>query len=100
MVSFIPMNAVYELMVVVSPEVELETDKKQTDFLKKILGEDVTVTSITSLGKKQLAYAIKKQTQATYLVAELTAAAIKVGDIEKKTRLNDQVLRYLLTVKG
>lgn len=86
-------------MVLVTPNVDLETDKKQQDFLKKILGDTVAVTSLTSLGKKQLAYTIKKQDTATYLVATLEAEGLKVGEIEKKTRLNDEVLRYLLTVK-
>lgn len=100
MVSFTPMTkSVYEFMLLVHPDVDLTDEKKQKAYLSKFLGDTVAVTALTSLGKKTLAYKIKKQEMATYLVATLEAGAIKVGDIEKKTRLNDDVLRYLLTVK-
>lgn len=99
MVLFIPMKAVYEFMLLVHPDVDLTDEKKQKSYLSKLLGDNVVISSLTSLGKKALAYKIKKQEMATYLVAELSADAIKVSDIEKKTRLNDEILRYMLIVK-
>ena len=50
------------------------------------------------MGKRPLAYIIKKQKEATYLVAELSGH-IKVTDIDKRAKLQDVVLRFLLTVK-
>jgi ribosomal protein S6 len=92
------MNKLYEFMVLVATTVDLEAEKKQTDFVKKLVGDDVTVNSVTSLGKKPLAYVIKRQAEATYLVAEVSGN-IKVSDIDKRAKLQDAVLRYLLTVK-
>lgn len=92
------MNRAYELMVVVASSVDLTGDKAQTDFVKKLLEDGVTVKSVSSLGKKQLAYPIKKQTEATYLVAELGGRVVS-ADIEKKQKLNDNVLRLLLTLR-
>lgn len=86
-------------MLLVNVDVDLTDEKKQISYLAKILGSNVSITSVTSLGKKQLAYTIKKQDSATYLVAELSADAIKADDIEKRTRLNDEILRYMLIVK-
>lgn len=85
-------------MVLVNTSVELETEKKQIDFVQKLVGDDVTINSVSSLGKKTLAYVIKKQKEATYLVA-IVSGHIRVTDIDKRAKLQDAVLRYLLTVK-
>ena len=92
------MNKLYEFMVLVNSSVELETEKKQKDFVQKLVGTDVTVNSVSSLGKRPLAYVIKKQKDATYLVAQLSGH-IRVTDIDKRSKLQDAVLRFLLTVK-
>ncbi len=88
----------YELMVLVSPAVDMTAEKAQTDLVKKLVGDGATVKEVTSLGKKHLAYDIKKQTEATYLVATVEGT-LKTGDIEKKTKLMEEILRFLLTVK-
>ena len=92
------MNTLYEFMVLINSSVELETEKKQIDFVQKLVGADVKINSISSMGKRPLAYIIKKQKEATYLVAELSGH-IKVTDIDKRAKLQDVVLRFLLTVK-
>lgn len=92
------MNKLYEFMVLVNSSVELETEKKQKDFVQKLVGADVIVNSVSSLGKRTLAYVIKKQKEATYLVSELSGH-IRVTDIDKRAKLQDAVLRFLLTVK-
>lgn len=88
----------YEFMVLVETSVDMTTEKAQKDLIKKLIGDAGTVKEITSLGKKTLAYAIKKQTEATYLVA-VVEGTLKTGDIEKRTKLMEEVLRFLLTVK-
>lgn len=88
----------YELMVLVAPSVDMTGDKAQADLVKKLVGESATVKELTSLGKKQLAYAIKKQTEATYLLAILEGT-VKSYEVEKKAKLMDEVLRFLLTIK-
>lgn len=85
-------------MVLVAPTVDLTGDKAQKDIITKLVGTDATVKDVTSLGKKQLAYVIKKQSEATYLVATLEGN-VKTGDVEKRSKLMDEVLRFLLIVK-
>lgn len=73
------------------------TDKKKLDTLLATLVKQVKFTNVDVLGKKQLAYPIKKQTEGIYVVATLTGN-VQVGLIEKEVRLGTEVLRYLLTV--
>lgn len=90
------MTRAYELMVVFEPDTKV-TDKTAMETVQKLVGDAAKVTEATFLGKKQLAYEIKKKNEGVYVVAKLTGN-VKVGEIEKKTRLGIDVLRYLLTV--
>lgn len=94
----IPSMTTYELMVVVSASVDLTSDKAQKDLIEKLVGDAGTVTEVASLGKKTLAYPIKKQTEAAYLVATVTGN-VKSAVVDKKSKLMDEILRFLLTVK-
>ncbi len=94
----IPPMTTYELMVVVSSSVDLTGDKSQKDLVAKLVGENGKVKEVTSLGKKTLAYPIKKQEEATYLVA-VVEGTVKSADLDKKSKLMPEILRFLLTVK-
>lgn len=90
----------YELMLVLAPSVDPTAVQTISDLVKKIVGETVAVSDMIVLGKKRLAYPIKKKTEGVYVVMTLSGNGIKTGDIEKQTRLNETVIRYLLTVKA
>jgi ribosomal protein S6 len=85
-------------MVIAVPTVDLTAENKQTDFVQKLLPASGTLTKVTSMGKRQLAYAIKRQTEGTYLVAEVTGN-VKAPEIEKKAKSLDDVLRFMLILK-
>ena len=87
----------YELMVLVAPSVDMTSDKAQKDLIEKLVGSAATVSDVTSLGKKALAYPIKKQTEATYLVAHLKGT-VKSAEVDTKSKLMDDVLRFMVTV--
>lgn len=90
------MKRTYELMVVVKPDVEV-TEKTATDLVKKMVGDEATVGGVSLLGKKQLAYPLKKYTEGQYVLARLEGKGIHVHEIEKKVQLGSEVLRYLLS---
>ena len=89
---------IYELMVLVAPSVDMTGEKAQKDLVERLVGKDTKITSITSMGKKPLAYPIRKMTEATYLVAEVEGT-LKADVIDKKTKIMEEVVRFLLTVK-
>lgn len=88
----------YELMLVVGSDFDHENAKKREELIKKLVGEGVKLAEVNVLGKKLLAYPIKKQTEGVYLLAKLEAEnGLVVANLEKQSRLNEVVLRYLLT---
>jgi small subunit ribosomal protein S6 len=87
----------YELMLVFRPDMDI-TEKTAPALVEKFAGEEIKVTSVSVLGKKPLAYPIKKQTEGIYVLAAVNGS-ILVRDIEKRVQLGTEVLRFLLTAK-
>lgn len=94
----IPPMSTYELVVLVAPSVDMTEAKTQKDLITKLVGERGVIKEVTSLGKKSLAYPIKKQSEATYLVAVIEGT-VKSAELENKAKLMDEVLRQMLIVK-
>lgn len=90
-----PMTRSYELMVVLRPEVDV-TEKSATELVEKLVAGEAKVASVSLLGKKQLAYPIKKQNEGVYILAKLDGV-IHSHEIEKKVQIGNDVLRFLLT---
>ena len=91
------MTRAYELMVVLRPDFGVE-EKPIKDLLIKFIG-DRQLKEVTVMGKKRLAYPIKKQTEAVYAVASFAGAAMKVAELEKQFKSGTDILRYLLIGK-
>lgn len=91
------MQRVYELMLVLRPDFGVE-EKQARDLIEKLIG-DRKIKDLTIMGKKRLAYPIKKQTEGVYVVATFTGKAMDIGAFEKQIKLGTDVLRFLLTVK-
>lgn len=87
----------YELMIVA------KTDK--SDLLinrveKAIKEKDAKDLKVESLGKKPLAYPIKKQTDANYYVLNFDASADVIKPVSEMLRLEQEdLLRYLIIKK-
>lgn len=90
----------YELLLVAHPDFPGSDTRKVSELVKKTVGEDgVVVKSVSVLGKKTLAYPIKKLTEGIYFVVELEANSIDVAKLQKQANLGNNVIRFLLTVK-
>lgn len=92
------MTRMYELMLVLRPD--FGVDEKQTrDLVQKLIG-DRKITECNLMGKKHLAYPIKKQNEGVYVVVTFTGEPMNVGALEKQIKLGTDVLRFLVTVKN
>ncbi len=88
----------YELMVIFAPTVEV-TEKSAKEMVEKMVGKEATVAEVSLLGKKKMAYDIKKFSEGIYVTAKLEGEHIHVNELEKKVQMGTDVIRYLLTVK-
>jgi small subunit ribosomal protein S6 len=97
MIVLASMQRVYELMLVLRPDFGVE-EKSVRGLVEKLIA-DRKIKELTVMGKKRLAYPIKKQTEGVYVVTTFTGDSVNIGAFEKQVKLGADVLRFLLTVK-
>lgn len=85
-------------MVIFAPTVEV-TEKSAKEMVEKMLGTQATVKEIALLGKKKLAYVIKKFSEGIYVTAQIEGEHVLVNELEKKVSMGTEIIRYLLTIK-
>lgn len=88
----------YELMFIIDPDLEEEAAKKVVAAVKdSIAGVGGEVTAERMMGKRRLAYEIKKKTDGLYVLIHFQAPPTAIEELNRALRINDQVLRHLIT---
>lgn len=91
------MNNTYETMLLVEPTVAAkEWDKVIAEVDRVAKRNSATVVSVTKWGERKLAYPVKRNNRATYVVAYLQVDDKSVGKIRSDFQLSDVVIRHLL----
>jgi small subunit ribosomal protein S6 len=86
----------YELTVLVHPDRESELEKALTAVRTLVTSNGGEVKKEDNWGKKKLAYRIKKQDFAFYVVMDVTLPAEAPLKISNALNISDDVIRYLL----
>ena len=85
------------MMFIVKTTVEETEAVKVAEELKSIItsmkGE---VTDSKDLGNKKLAYPINKEVTGFYFVVDFTANNEIVSELDRKARINENVLRHMI----
>ena len=86
----------YELAVVVSAKLEDEdraaTIEKVKEYITRFGG---TVTEVDEWGNRKLAYEIQKMREGFYYFVRFESDATCPGEVEKRIRIMENVIRYL-----
>ncbi len=84
----------YELMVILSPELDERQIAPTLDkFLKVITNDGGTIDNIDIWGKRRLAYEIQKKTEGLYAVVAFTATSTATQELDRQLKLNETVMR-------
>ncbi len=90
----------YETMVVYDSLIgEDGVNKEAGNFEDFIKSSGCTHESTERIGKRKLAYQIKKRSHGDYVLFYHKSKKDFIGEIEKQFKYNDKILRYL-TVKS
>lgn len=98
--AFTHMQQHYELMVLLSPQIVDSDLPAALDKVKQLLGErGAAISKDESLGRRKLAYVIKKARQGSYHLFQFDADTQAVEPLERALRLHADVLRHLLIIR-
>ncbi|MCA1635652.1 MAG: 30S ribosomal protein S6 [Acidobacteria bacterium] len=87
---------VYEVVFIVDPAAGDEDITRLTDNLQHIITEQGgAVTKNESMGRRRLAYSIGRNTEGIFQLFEIEGSGREIAELERRMRVNDQVLRYL-----
>lgn len=88
----------YELLYIVpSSFSDTEIEGVQKEVAALVAQEGGTVIRDESLGKIKLAYPIKKVRHGTYIMVQFEAETTILNPLEAKLRLEDKIIRHLVT---
>jgi small subunit ribosomal protein S6 len=86
----------YETLFILHPEIPEAQVRETLDRVRRLIeGMEGQVTEIQDWGIRELAYPIRKQPRGTYVLAQYSAQAGVVKELERTLKLADEVLRFI-----
>jgi small subunit ribosomal protein S6 len=86
----------YEVMFIVDATASEEDITRLNENLQQIITDQGgTVTKQENMGRRQLAYPIGRRTEGHYVLFEVDGSGREIAELERRMRVNDQVVRYI-----
>lgn len=90
------MNRTYEVMYIVRPDVEeADLDKLIEGFEKNVTDGGGEIKSTEKMGRRRLAYTVRKFNDGFYVLMTVVAAGSLMGEIERRLRVSEQVIKFI-----
>lgn len=86
----------YESVVIINPNLEAEGIKALINKFSDLINTDGKVVSVEELGKKKLAYEIKKQKEGYYVIFKFEANPALISELERNYRITDAVMKDIV----
>lgn len=86
----------YEVMYIAEPDTAEDDVTKLNDSITKLVEtEGGNVVKLDNMGRRKLAYEIKRKTEGHYVLFEIEGSGKEIAEIERRFRVNDAVMRYI-----
>lgn len=87
----------YEIAVLYHPDLEADLEKATNKIEKLFKDNGGKVVNSDNWGKRKLAYTIKKQDFAVYVIYTVDMPGENVAKLESTLNITDEVIRFLIT---
>ena len=85
----------YESVIIINPNVDEATLKALQDKFTGLINENGKVENVVEMGKRKLAYEIKKNKEAYYVQFDFEANPEAITELERIYRITDEVLKFI-----
>ena len=89
----------YEALFIVNPSVEEAGIKELIQKFSDLINNEGTVESVEEIGKKVLAYPVKKCKEGFYVLINFTAKGTVIAELERNFRITDEVIKFIVVKK-
>jgi small subunit ribosomal protein S6 len=84
------------VVFIINPEVGDDEVMRLSETVQKIItSQGGTITKTEVMGRRQLAYEINHKKDGTYVLLEVEGSGAEIAELERRMRVNDQILRYM-----
>lgn len=88
----------YESVVIINPNVDEEGIKALIQNFTKLINNDGKLEKAEELGKRKLAYEVKKNKEGYYVIFYFEANTSLIAELERNYRITDEVIKFM-TIK-
>ena len=90
------MQRIYELMFIVRPDMtEEDQDKLIANFESQVGTAGGTVKSVERMGKRRLAYTVRRFQDGIYVLMTLEGDGVMVKEVERRLRVTEPVIKFI-----
>ena len=86
----------YESVIIINPNLEAESIKALIEKFSNLINNNGKVDSVEEVGKKKLAYEIKKNKEGYYIVLHFEAKPELIAELERVYRITDEVIKFIV----
>ena len=85
----------YESVIIINPNLESEAIKALIEKISNLINNNGKVSSVEEIGKKKLAYEIKKNKEGYYIIIKFEANPEFISELERVYRITDEVMKLV-----
>ena len=86
----------YESVIIINPNLEAEAIKGLIEKFSNLINNNGKVDSVEEIGKKKLAYEIKKNKEGYYIIIKFEAKPEVITELERVYRIADEVIKFIV----
>lgn len=86
----------YESVVIINPNVDDEKLKELETAYTDMINKDGKVEKVEKLGKKKLAYKVRKNEEGIYVVFYFEANPALIEELERNYRITDEIIKFIV----
>lgn len=89
----------YESVIIINPSVEEQGMKDLIKTFTDLINKSGKVEKVEELGKKKLAYEVKKNKEGYYVIFTFDAEPNSITELERNYRITDEVIKFIVVRK-
>ena len=89
-------NRTYEVMYIVDTDSSDENIAKLNESIGSLIEkEGGTIVRMDDVGRRKMAYPIKKKYEGYYVLYEIEGSGQEIAELERRMRVNDMIIRFV-----
>ncbi|MBP3463496.1 MAG: 30S ribosomal protein S6 [Clostridia bacterium] len=85
----------YESVIIINPSLEEQGIKEVVTKFTDLINGDGKVENVEEIGRKKLAYEIKKHSEGYYVVFTFEANPEFIAELERIYRITDSIMKFI-----